>query len=482
MSPLYLGIDLGTTAIKALLADEDGRAVASAEMPLSGCYAGACRLDMDGMLGATAELLTRFGQQNRSAWQRLKGVCVAGQGDGLFPLDEAGRPFLHAFTWQDTRASKEAAAINSAAKTIEGGFFNPAFAGSRLALLLWLKEHRPAQYKAIARALTATSYLLYSFTGEYAEDASNCAETFDLHRQTRSERLFSYCGMEDAVEKYPRVLPADAIAGYVTKEAAAYFGLPFGIPAAVGCLDATACALGAGDAFEAQMILGTTAAVSVYLPGMPEPGESDVFIDRIPFSPPRWRATLATSSGASAIDYGRRLLYPDTDYETLYHIAERVPPGAQGVLFLPFLYGERAPFACEAENGAFLGLGPQHGREQMLRACIEGVACSARHCFAHLPLDPARAAVSGGAARSAVLCQILADMLQMELTRTPQNCGTRGCVRLICRALGKKKAWRQEDSAVFFPAETGRDAYERQYRRYCETIDLLWISQKKGKT
>ena len=482
MSPLYLGIDLGTTAIKALLADEDGRAAASAEMPLSGCYAGTCRLDMNGIRSVTAELLTRFRQQNRPAWQRLKGVCIAGQGDGLFPLDEAGRPFLHAFTWQDTRAYKEAAAINAAANAIEGGFFNPAFAGSRLALLLWLKEHQPEQYKATARALTATSYLLYSFTGEYAEDESNCAETFDLRLQTRSEHLFSCCGMQDAVEKYPRVLPADAIAGHVTKEAAEYFGLPFGIPVAVGCLDATACALGAGDAFEAQMILGTTAAVSVYLPGMPEPGDSGAFIDRVPFSPPRWRETLATSSGASAIDYGRRLLFPDADYETLYRIAQRVPPGAQGVLFLPFLYGERAPFACEAENGAFLGLGPRHGREHMLRACIEGVACSARNCFAHLPRYPACAAVSGGAARSAVFCQILADVLRMELTRTPPNDGARGCVRLICRALGKNQTWREEDNAVFFPTENGRDEYERQYRRYCESIDLLWNSQNKGKT
>jgi len=482
VSPLYLGIDLGTTAIKALLADEDGRAAASAEMPLSRCYAGTCRLDMDGLLGATADLLGRVKQQNLSAWQRLAGVCVAGQGDGLFPLNEAGRPFLHAFTWQDARARKEAAAINSAAKALDGEVFNPAFAGSRLAILMWLKEHRPAQYKATARALTATSFLLYSLTGKYAEDASNCAETFDLHRQARSERLFLSCGMKDAAEKYPCLLPADAIAGHVTKKAAAYFGLPCGIPAAVGCLDATACALGAGDAFAAQMILGTTAAVSVYLPGAPEFGESGVFFDQIPFSPPRWRATLATSSGAGAIDCGRRLLYPDMDYETLYRVAARVPPGAQGVLFLPFLYGERAPFTCGAENGAFIGLGPRHGREHMLRACIEGVAYSARHCFAHLPLYPAQAAISGGGARSPILCQILADVLQMELTRTPQNCGARGCVRLICGALGKKQMWRAEDCAVFVPAETGRDAYERQYGRYRETIDLLWLSQNKGKT
>jgi sugar (pentulose or hexulose) kinase len=482
LSPFYLGIDLGTTAVKALLADENGHIAVSAGLPLAPCYAGPCRLDMDKLLRTTADLFRQTRRGNAAAWRHIAGVCIAGQGDGLFPLNEAGRPVMHAFTWQDTRAAGQAGVINLSAASAKVGFLNPAFAGSRLALLMWLKEKQPGYYKQTARALTATSFLLHSLTGECAEDASNCAETYDLLAQTRSALLFTRCGMEDALEKYPCVLPADAIAGYITAEAADFFGLPAGIPAATGCLDATACALGAGDTFDAQMILGTTAAFSVYLPVLPQLQKTDAFIDLIPFSPPRWRATLATSAGASAIDYGKQLLYPDADYETLYHIAEQVPPGAEGALFLPFLFGERAPFACNAGNGAFLGLGPWHGREHLLRACIEGVAYSIRHCMEHLPGSPERATVSGGAAESSVLCQILSDVLGMELSRAPKDSGAHGCIRLISKALDRKMTGLGGYGAVFSPGKTHQEAYEKQYRRYRETIDLLWSSQNIKKT
>lgn len=461
--------------MKALLADEHESEVIFDEMPLSPYFTDSNRLDMDKLLGGIAALLGRVRQQDPNAWQHLKGICIAGQGDGLFPLDEDGCPFMHAITWQDTRASGKSVQINEMARTITEGIFNPAFAGSRFALLMWIKEHAPAQYKEIKSALTSTSFLLHAFTGQFVEDASNCAETFDLRKRARSEKLYALCGMEEALEKYPGISPADTVAGRVSGKAALLFGLPRGIPVAVGCLDATACALGTGNFFDAQLIVGTTTAVSVYLPDAPKVAPNNLFIDRVPFIHPRWRATLATAAGSSAIDYGRELFYPDMDYETVYGIAECVPPGAEGVLFLPFLYGERAPFICPEENGMFLGLSPRHGKAHLFRACIEGIVYSARHCMEYLPSYPARAVVSGGASLSPVFCQILADVLNVELTQTQGAIGALGCVKLIRHALGKKQTQKERFGNVFTPVRKNCEAYENQYRRYLKMIDLLWV-------
>ena len=491
MPACYLGLDVGTTAVKAALVDGDERVLAVAAAPSpqgpDGCVAQAAYLD------AAAEVFRQLAEAHPNAWRAVEGLCVCGQGDGLFPVDRRGAPMQRAYTWQTARAAAEAVEINRIQRAQSGACCNDAFAGSRLALLLWLKREDPAAYGAIGLALTCVPVLVYMLTGVAASDGSNAGEAFDLLRGAYAAAVYDACGMADALPLLPKILPADGIAGRVTAKAAARFGLPAGLPVSVGCLDVTAAALGMGlPGCNAGIVLGTSLSVSTYRDA-PLPPVAGAFTDLVPFSRPRWRTTLSACAGMGAQDYVQRLLYPDASYDTISRLAAGEPARADGPLFLPYLHGERAPFSAARATGTFLGLRPGDGAAALLRAAMEGVAFAARHCAAQLPGKSKSKSgngngpvvLSGGGARSAALCGILADVLQRPVVPCREECGAIGCVRLMKAALGQPaaaEAREAETEKAVLPNGALAAVYDQKYARFLRATEALrpFWAQEQG--
>lgn len=261
--PYFLAIDAGTTCLKAVVMDAGGQIAAAEEVEMAGCYVAPCRLDMEALLQALAGALARLRPRCPQPWDALAGVGVTGQGDGLFPLDKNGRPFMPAITWQDGNAAPEAERLAGLTRTLGNQRCNLPFPGSRMAILRQLKDHAPEEYRNIGYALGCVSFLVYCLTGQSVTDLSNCGEGVDLAKGSYAADIYQAFGLADMLDKLPSLRPSWAVAGPVSPQAASLFGLPAGLPVGVGALDTTAAAFGAGEQWDASIIAGTTLAVSL---------------------------------------------------------------------------------------------------------------------------------------------------------------------------------------------------------------------------
>lgn len=473
--PYFLAIDAGTTCLKAVVMDAGGQIAAAEEVEMAGCYVAPCRLDMEALLQALAGALARLRPRCPQPWDALAGVGVTGQGDGLFPLDKNGRPFMPAITWQDGNAAPEAEQLAGLTRTLGNQRCNLPFPGSRMAILRRLKDHAPEEYRNIGYALGCVSFLVYCLTGQSVTDLSNCGEGVDLAKGSYAADIYQAFGLADMLDKLPSLRPSWAVAGPVSPQAASLFGLPAGLPVGVGALDTTAAAFGAGEQWDASIIAGTTLAVSLCL-GAPQPAPTEKgFVDLLPFDPPVMRLTLGTAAGACALDFVRQKFFPGMDYGGFFALAAQSSPGANGVLFLPFINGERAPFSCPQATGAFLGLRNSTGPADLARACVEGIAYSARHCLAAMRSTPPRQALlSGGASKNAVFCQIFADALGIPLGLASAYPGAAGAAALLKKGLGLP--WRSSSKAevAFLPSQADRPVYAAGFRDYLRSISALF--------
>lgn len=198
-------------------------------------------------------------------------------------------------------------------------------------------------------------------------------------------------------------------------------------------------------------------------------------MDLLPFDPPVMRLTLGTAAGACALDFVRERFFSGMDYGGFFALAAQSSPGANGVLFLPFINGERAPFSCPQATGAFLGLRNSTGPEDLARACVEGIAYSARHCLAAMRSTPPRQALlSGGASKSAVFCQIFADALGIPLGLAPAYPGAAGAAALLKKGLGLPWRSSQKAEVAFLPSQADRPVYAAGFRDYLRSISALF--------
>lgn len=473
--PYFLAIDAGTTYLKAVVMDAAGQAAAAEEVEMAGCYVAACRLDMEALVRALAGALAQLRRRCPQAWDALAGIGITGQGDGLFPLDRSGRPFMPAITWQDGSAAREAGQLTALTRKLGGNCCNLPFPGSRMAILRWLKTHAPAQYRDIGYALGCVSFLVYRFTGRPVADLSNCGEGVDLAKGVYATDIYRAFGLEDMLDKLPQLRPSWAVASPTSPQAAAFFGLPAGLPVGVGALDTTACAFGAGAQWDASVIAGTTLAVSLCLDGPQLPPMEKGFVDLLPFDPPTMRLTLGAAAGACALDFVRERFFPGMEHAAFFTLAAQSPPGANGVMFLPFINGERAPFSCPEAAGAFLNLRSSTAPGDLARACVEGVAYSARHCLASIrPAPPRQALLSGGASKNAVFCQILADVLGVPLGLAPAYPGAAGAVALLKKGLGLPWRPQTEAAIAFWPNQAARPVYQDGFCTYLQRIAALF--------
>lgn len=421
---LYLGIDISTTATKALLIDEQGRlmAVASSPHTLQTPRPLWSEQDPHEWWNATAESIHSVLDKADISGESVSALGLTGQMHGLVLLDESGNVLRPAILWNDQRTQRQCDEIHGRVGKqrfiqITGNVALPGFTAPKI---LWVKENEPDVYAKAKHVLLPKDYIRYRLTGEYAMDKADGSGTvlFDLRMRDWSPEVLEELFID--ATWMPQTFEGPEFTGRVNNEAASVTGLKAGTPVAAGGGDQAAQAVGAGAVVPGVVALtvGTSGVVFATTPSaLIEPaGRLHAFCHALPGM---WHFMGVMLSAAGSLQWYRDTLAPESSFDDLLREAESVPAGSEGLHFLPYLSGERTPHADPLARGAFIGLTLRHGRAHMTRAVIEGVSFGLKDIFTLIqntgvgPITQVRA--SGGGTKSALWRQILASVLEAEL-------------------------------------------------------------------
>lgn len=415
-----LGIDIGTSSVKTLVLDsETGTTLTSAtqEYPVHQPQPGYAEQDpADWWNAATATVRTAVSEAGIDT-QAIAAIGLSGQMHGGVCLDAAHRPVRPAIIWADTRSKPQVDTLlqiskNDMAQYAPGppaaGFFGPT--------LMWLQQHEPDTLARTQVILLPKDYIRLQLTGNTGTDASDAAATWllDVRSAQWSDWLIAQCGAE--TRYLPTVNASSAVVGKVTPAAAQLLGIPAGIPVIAGCADQPAQGLGYGLYQPGTALVTIGTGGQVMLP-LTQP-QIDPHLRYYVFNhalPGRWYAAAAILAGGLALRWLRDTLgfqnRPDA-YAHLSALASETPPGADGLIFLPHLTGERTPHMDPLASGLFLGLRLHHHAGHLARAVMEGVTLALRECLTLVSetQPPEQIILSGGAVRSPVWRQIQADI------------------------------------------------------------------------
>jgi xylulokinase len=433
VSDYLLGLDIGTTGSKAVLLDEGGAVCASAttEYPLAMPRPLWAEQSPDDWWAATVASTRRVLAESGTAPGDLAGVGLTGQMHGLVLLDAAGAVLRPAILWNDQRTAAQCAAITAqvGAERLLELTGNPVLPGFTAPKLVWVREHEPEVYARVATVLLPKDYVRYRLTGELLGEVSDASGTalFDVGRRRWSDDMLR--ALQVPRGWLPEVTESLVLSSRVSAAAAGATGLRAGTPVAGGAGDQAAQAVGTGIYAEGLVsaTLGTSGVVFAASDSYRvEPqGRLHAFCHAVPG---QWHLMGVMLSAAGSFRWFRDALgQPEREqaaregreaYDLLCAAAAAVPPGSEGLLFLPYLSGERTPYADPDARGVFFGLTLRHGKAHLTRAVLEGVSYGLRDCLEllrGLGLRPDQVRASGGGARSALWRQMLADMFETEI-------------------------------------------------------------------
>lgn len=425
---IVLGLDVGTSGTKAVAINAAGRPVASAlvEYPLLTPKPGWAEQPPAEWKRAALEALTKLAHSPNVEPAEVKGLGLTGQMHGSVFLDQDHRVLRNAILWCDQRTAKQCEYITEkvGARNLIEMVCNPALTGFTAPKILWLRDHEPEIYDRVRKVLLPKDYVRYALTGEFATDVADASGTllFDVKNRGWHKGLMEL--LDIPAEFMPNAYEGPEVTGTLSKEVAAATGLPEGIPVVAGGGDQAAGGVGCGIVRTGVLssTVGTSGVVFAFADRVsldPE-GRVHTFCHSVPGKwhmmgvvlsaggSLRWyRDALCAEEKARAAETGR------DPYEYITDAAATVPPGAEGLLFLPYLTGERTPHKDPYARGAFVGLSLRHGKPHLARAVLEGVAYAMRDSLdiirgMGVPVQQVRA--SGGGAKSAFWRQVQADV------------------------------------------------------------------------
>lgn len=424
VDPLYLGIDVGTSALKLVVVTARGALVDEASVAYPLARSGPLVAEQDPADWWRAlRMATRRLRGRRVETTRIEGIGVTGQMHGLVLLDERDEVLGPCQTWADSRCLAETRLLERrvGAHRLQRLAGSRAYTSATAAKLLWMQRHEPARFGAAHRVLLPKDELRRRLTGHVATDPSDASGTllFDVTQRAWSAEVCDRAGVPRTL--LPPVLASIDIAGKLTGEAARQLGLRSGLPVVTGCGDTESAALGQGlvgaeaDAGLALVTLGTSGQLLVAI-------QEPIVLDHDGVQtlchavPDRWHMMYALLAGGSAAQWIAGVTGDPVAHAL--DAASLVPPGADGLLFIPSINGARAPVVDPFASGAFLGLRATHTSAQLARAVIEGVALSLRAGLdsvrqAGIGVD--RVCLAGGAIRHPLWARVLADALGLPV-------------------------------------------------------------------
>src|SRR5829696_6192916 len=483
---MLLGLDLGTSSVKALLMAEGGALLGES----SASY--AVRAPRQGWAESTPEdwwaaVLEATGAAVGRRGVEVTALGLSGQMHGVVLADKLGLPLRPAVIWADARSGTELAAYRRLDKDLGRRLANPPAVGMAGPSLLWLRDHAPDTYTSARWALQPKDWLRMRMTGEAATEPSDASATllYDLLADDWSYAVIEDLGLR--TELLAPLVPSACVAGTLEGEAAGELGLRKGLPVAAGAADTAAAMLGTGLLRPGLMQLTVGTGGQVVTPRtVPEPdphGRTHVYRTAVPGL---WYSMAAIQNAGLALEWVRKVL--GASWKDVYEEAFAVPPGSGGVTFLPYLSGERTPRFDPGARGAWTGLGLDHTRGHLLRAALEGVAFALREALGALEdlgtIAPELRLAGGGGTggrSGGPWRQLLADVLGRPLWLLPDEISSvasaRGAAFLAGLASGVYPAAEgtlpltPEPEYTIRPGEAG---YETAYERYKELYPRLY--------
>ena len=489
MTAYFLGIDVSTTATKALLVNASGEvvAVASTSYPFETPHPMWSEQDPALWWEGTQKSIRAVIQQAGVEASSIRAVGLTGQMHGLVLLDEAGKVLRPAILWNDQRTQAQCDEIHRRIGrerfiSISG---NVALTGFTAPKILWVAQNEPEVYRKARHILLPKDYIRYCLTGEFAMDKADGSGTvlFDLKQRTWSGEILS--ALDIPAAWLPPTYEGCEFTGVVSGAAAGLTGLAAGTPVAAGGGDQEAGAVGVG-AVEPGIVgltVGTSGVVFATTPSaLVEPqGRLHAFCHAVPGV---WHFMGVMLSAAGSLQWYRDTLAPGVGFDELVQEAAAIPAGSEGLQFLPYLSGERTPYPDPNARGAFIGLTVRHHRAHMTRAVLEGVAFGLKDIFSLIQSsglkEITQVRASGGGAKSLLWRQIMASALGNELvTVNTTEGGAFGAALLAGVGAG---AWTDVISACratikvtgqTSPVQDDLAAYERAYAVYRDLYPAL---------
>lgn len=459
-APVVLGVDLGTSSAKAVAVDVAGRTVADAavEVAAPARHTHRAEQDPDDLLAALAAAARQVTADDRMAGREVLGIGCSAAMHSLLALDRAGDPLTPAIVWADNRATAQARALEDdwRAAGLAARTGTPLHPMSPLAKLRWFADEAPDIAARAARWVSVKEYVLQRWCGEQVVDHSIAGATglLDIATHDWDDRALALARVERAQLSSP--VPTTTVLPELAPTWAERLGVPAGTPVVVGANDGCLANLGAGavDDGVAAITIGTSGAVRLVVDRPAGDPEGRLFC--YPLTEDRWVVGGPVNNGGAVLRWARDTLFADladvleaggraTAYERFDQLAGDVPPGADGLLVLPYLNGERAPLWDPDLRGVVFGLSARHGPPHVLRALLEGVAFQLATVVQALesvgrPLTSLRG--TGGFTESTHWRQIVADVLDRDLAIPRGADGSSvGAAFLALQALGAADAF-----------------------------------------
>lgn len=441
----FMGIDSGTSGIKAVLFDENGTELMKQGYPLT----PICKTE------------SWFEEDANEIWDKAKkciraitkkyppeqiaGVGITAQGDGLWLMDENGEPVRNGCCFCDGRGSEqfERWTEDGTAQKVFELAGTRIFTGNQPCIVKWMEENEPESLVRAKYLMHLKDYLFFKLTGAVTTDTTDQSLVFiDVKNGVYDPRLFDLYGLTKYMEKYPVLKTSVENRAYISPDIARQLGLQEKTLVTSGPMDVAACAVGAGVVEKGCCcsIIGTAALHEMVID---EPCRDTIFagmtvchaVDH------KWLRLMASLAGTPNLEWvlgilGDNITKPASEkglsvYDYAEQLVEQTPIGSNGVLYHPYLLagGERAPFTDPNARASFTGISVRHTPADLLRACYEGVAFAMLDCYEHMPVEIKRVTVCGGGASSAVWCQMFADVLGKQVVVVEGNeLGAKGAI------------------------------------------------------
>ncbi|AIR67347.1 xylulokinase [Cedecea neteri] len=434
---MYLGIDIGTSELKALLIDGQGEILGSAHAALTvqRPYSHWAEQDPEAWWQATQQVVSTLRQQMPEAWAQIRAIGLSGQMHGAVLLDDQGKVLRPCILWNDTRSAEQCARLTAEDPeflTISGNLVMPGFTAPKLR---WVAEHEPEIFSRVDKVLLPKDYLRWRLSGEFVSDPSDAAGTLwlDVAKRDWSDKLLAATGLTRS--QMPRLVEGSEVSAVLRSALATEWGLSSGVKIAGGGGDNATSAVGVGavNSGDAFISLGTSGVIFVVNDELQTRPESGVhaFCHALP---QRWHQMSVMLSAASCLRWVCNLLSVTESQlmEEMAGLSDEQKKHAP--VFLPYLSGERTPHNDAHAMGSFFALNHETSRALLGYSVIEGVTFGLADGMAVLETSRSQitqCSLTGGGARSAIWAQLIADVLDVPIVTHPaSSSGALGAARL----------------------------------------------------
>jgi len=497
--PYFIGIDVGTTGSKVLLIDEYGKVVdkETVEYPLYTPRPGWSEQNPEDWWIATKEAVKNVLSRSKADPSSVEGIGLTGQMHGLVILDRNDEVIRPAILWNDQRTAEEADNLNKTfgEKVIEitGSIVHTGFTAPKI---LWVKNNEPSNFEKISKFMLPKDYIGFKLTGDVVTDVNDASGTslFDVRKRRWSDELISTLNL--SMNIFPEVLESPMVRGELSSEVAKELGLKPNIPVVAGAGDQGAAGVGAGAVAEGVISINIGTSGVVFTGSdqyrFDPRGRLHAFCHA---SPSKWHLMGVMLAAGGSLRWFRDTLgllektaaslIGDDPYNLLIREAESVPIGSEGLIFLPYLSGERTPHADPYARGVFFGISLKHGKGHMVRAVLEGVAfglMNSLELMRDLGIKPKELRILGGGSRSLLWRKIVADVFGLEVYLLEVDEGSSyGAAILASVGAGAHKTVEDAVNEIIRtkdPLEPDPQAHSK-YGKYYELYNELYLALKE---